>query len=550
MASCTGTSRRGAGEAPRHLPPLGEQRQATAKIWESRTTCRLVLQCPQLMTSPLVPISPASPTRPVGQSLLQIVPSTACLHCDVCCRFPEKDSFLRPFFTGDEIQGAVAAGLVPELFPTIEGAQIDLVPNPAGEGYVCPAFDSATSHCRIYDVRPLDCRLYPFALMWDAGRAQVVLGWDTKCPYMRDAPSSLVDQAAEAVAQWIEQDERVATLVRYPRLIGRFQEDVIPLRTLSKVTEHVQKGKPRIRRQALTIQDQGRLEAALAVTAGFQETPLAAASFAYHYIWRHRLTYTWADLQGHLCLFAESPDGIFLALPPLGEGPIDKPTAEAFRVMREWNGVSPVTRMDNVPEDCVPALRALGYEVTEKEPDYLYAAADLVDLAGEAYRSPRAACNRFLREHCGILESYDPRDRTACMSLFHEWCEQKQRTGPDEWADALLEDAAGAHDTALSAYADLGLIGAVVRVAGRIRAYTLGLWLTPSVFCVLLEVADRDIVGAGAFVFREFCRQALAKGACWINTMDDSGLPRLAKAKHWYRPARLLPNYIVTEFRR
>lgn len=139
------------------------------------------------MTSPLVPIPPASPSRPVGQSLLQIVPSTSCLQCEVCCRFPEKDSFLRPFFTGDEIWAAVAAGLAPELFPSTEGAQIHLVPNPAGEGYVCPAFDSETSHCRIYEVRPLDCRLYPFALMWDAERTHVLLGWDTKCPYMREA---------------------------------------------------------------------------------------------------------------------------------------------------------------------------------------------------------------------------------------------------------------------------------------------------------------------------------------------------------------------------
>jgi hypothetical protein len=367
---------------------------------------------------------------------------------------------------------------------------------------------------------------------------------------MRDAPSSLVDQAVDAVAQWIEQDEQVATLARYPRPIGRFQEDVIPLRTLARVTEHVQEGKTRIRRQALSIQDRGRMEAAVAVTGGFQETPLAAASFAYHYIWRHRLTYTWAELQGHLCLFAESPDGTFLVLPPLGEGPLDQPTAEAFRVMRDWNGDSPVTRMDNVPEACVPALRALGYEVTQKEPDYLYAAADLVDLAGEAYRSPRAACNRFMREHGGALEPYDPRDQRACLSLFHEWREQKQRNGTDAWADALLDDAAGAHEAALSAYTELGLTGAVVRVGGRIRAYTLGLWLNQSVFCVLLEVADRDIVGAGAFVFREFCRQALAKGACWINTMDDSGLPSLAKAKRWYHPARLLPNYVVTESRR
>ncbi|MGB4995400.1 MAG: phosphatidylglycerol lysyltransferase domain-containing protein, partial [Nitrospira sp.] len=256
---------------------------------------------------------------------------------------------------------------------------------------------------------------------------------------------------------------------------------------------------------------------------------------------------SWAVLHDHLCLFADCPDGLFMALPPLGPGPLAQPLAEALRFMRERNGDSRVTRVENVPEACVDEVRALGYRATAKEPDYLYDASALSDLSGESFKSPRAACNRFIRERGGMLEPYEPRDERACVSLFHEWREQKQQAGSDDWACALLEDAAGAHETALSDAAELGLIGAVVRVGGRIRAYTMGLWLNPSVFCVLLEVADRDIVGLGPFVFREFCRQARAKGACWINTMDDSGLPSLARSKQWYHPARLLPNYIVTE---
>lgn len=502
---------------------------------------------PHLMTSPFVPVSPTIPPRSGGDTLLQIVPSAACLRCDVCCRFPEQDSFLRPFFAADEIRAAIAAGLDPERFSSPDGAQIDLVPNPTGEGYVCPAFDSATSQCRIYDVRPLDCRLYPFALMWDAAHAQVVLGWDTKCPYLRDLSSPLVNQAADDIAQWIEQDARIETLARYPRLIGRFQDDVIVLRTLPRVSKRLQQGKAWVSTQALMSQDRARIEAALAVSAGYQRTPLAAASFAYHYIWRHRLTYFWADLHDHICLFAESPDGVFMVLPPLGAGPLAQPLAAAFRFMRERNGSSSVTRIENVSEACVDEMRALGYRVTAKEPDYLYDASDLADLSGESFKSPRAACNRFVREWGGVIEPYAPQDQMACVSLFHEWREQKQRAGADDWACALLEDAVGAHETALSAVLELGLTGAVVRVAGRIRAYTLGLWLHPSTFCVLLEVADRDITGLGPFVFREFCRQARAKGASWINTMDDSGLPSLARSKQWYHPARLLPNSIVTE---
>ena len=40
----------------------------------------------------------------------QIVPSRVCFTCDVCCRFPERDSPLRPYFTREEIQAAFEIG--------------------------------------------------------------------------------------------------------------------------------------------------------------------------------------------------------------------------------------------------------------------------------------------------------------------------------------------------------------------------------------------------------------------------------------------------------
>ena len=116
----------------------------------------------------------------------QIVPSHVCLSCEVCCRFPEPNSSFRPFFTELEIQKAITLGIDATYFSNITGSQVKGIPNPYGEGYLCPAFDPETSHCRIYDVRPLDCQIYPFVLMWDQDRQTVYLAWDTKCPFLID----------------------------------------------------------------------------------------------------------------------------------------------------------------------------------------------------------------------------------------------------------------------------------------------------------------------------------------------------------------------------
>ncbi|HBP89108.1 MAG TPA: YkgJ family cysteine cluster protein [Nitrospirales bacterium] len=184
----------------------------------------------------------------------QVVPSAICFQCQVCCRFLEHDSFLRPFFTEEEIQQAVAHGIPSSSFPDHRGSQIKVVRHPTGEGFLCPAFDPTTQHCRIYEVRPLDCQLYPFALMWNAQHDGVVLGWDTLCPFLLEQansdrpltvgaptsstltlPTAFMEQA-QRVATYLESDNVLKTLALHPRLVTPFQPEVVVLQPLDRLT--------------------------------------------------------------------------------------------------------------------------------------------------------------------------------------------------------------------------------------------------------------------------------------------------------------------------
>jgi Fe-S-cluster containining protein len=168
----------------------------------------------------------------------QIVPSKVCFACDVCCRFPERDSALRPYFTKEEIQAAIARGIPPDAFPDHAGSKVAVVPH--GDGYMCPAFQPETGHCGIYEDRPLDCRLYPVAVMWDQAHASVVMGWDSKCPFIRDNVDSPESQAyVERTAAFLESKESVKVFISNKPLIGSFQDDVIVLRRLDRLTRAV-----------------------------------------------------------------------------------------------------------------------------------------------------------------------------------------------------------------------------------------------------------------------------------------------------------------------
>src|SRR5207245_3921922 len=112
----------------------------------------------------------------------------------------------------------------------------------------------------------------------------------------------------------------------------------------------------------------------------------------------------------------------------------------------------------------------------------------------------------------------------------------------------LAADAEHAHRHGITRAADLGLIGRVVEVEGRIAAYTFGYPLNATTFCILFEIADRNIKGLGAYIFREFCRELESYEL--IDTMDDSGLEGLRRAKLAYHPIRLVESYIVSPARR
>lgn len=168
--------------------------------------------------------------------IVQIVPPEWCFKCDVCCRFPESTSFLAPYFTAKEIALTAGTDVSVRNFFKKTGCKIRLTPG--GEAYICPAFDLQTAHCLIYNVRPFDCELYPFALMQDEAGKNVVLGLDSKCPYVREnTETDLFTSAVRDIANAIESPPLIDIISENRELIGPFQDDVITLIVLKKLSE-------------------------------------------------------------------------------------------------------------------------------------------------------------------------------------------------------------------------------------------------------------------------------------------------------------------------
>jgi len=480
------------------------------------------------------------------QALPQLVPSSTCFRCDVCCRFPEHDSFLRPYFTREEIAEVVAQGVPASWFPDQSGSQVNLVPHPTDEGYLCPAFDAQSGRCGIYEARPWDCQLYPLALMWDESGREVLLGWDTKCPFMREAVPGAIRDHAASIVSLLTTERGLDKIVTHPHLVGRFQDDVVVLKSLPQLTARLRKARVDPRLHPLTPADAPRLSAALERAHALHDDAPAAFAFPYHYIWNSVLPYWWLDHEDTLFLFAQSPDGWFMPLPPLGAGPFDRAVEQAFTLMQQWNGPSPVSRIEQVTNSQKQLLGPTELHFYKKDGEYLYSSSSLSALAGDRYKSQRALCNRAERQQLLAWEPYRLEHLEGCVRLFQRWAVQKRQGNLDSFEKLLLEDAEAAHLRVCTEYEQVGISGTVVKSQNTIVAYTFGYWLTPRTWCVLLEIADRSIPGLAQWVFRETCRQARDRGAVFINTMDDAGLPGLRQSKQAYHPTAMIDAWVGT----
>ena len=172
----------------------------------------------------------------VHATLYQIIPSEVCFSCDVCCRFLEADSPLAPIFTETETEKVIAHGADPSLFRAqVDGNSAQIQLKPHKDFYICPFFNPETSHCTIYPIRPLDCQLYPFALMFSEDGSEVVLGVDTLCPFGEEhLETKTFQQHIHDVIDYIESEAVTAQITANWNIIGDYQDTVRIVHTLSR----------------------------------------------------------------------------------------------------------------------------------------------------------------------------------------------------------------------------------------------------------------------------------------------------------------------------
>ncbi len=169
--------------------------------------------------------------------------------------------------------------------------------------------------------------------------------------------------------------------------------------------------------------------------------------------------------------------------------------------------------------------------------DYIYFSDDLGNLAGRKYHAKRNHISYFKKTFSWQYERITKDNICDCRKMNLEWEKENK-----EYDDGSLTQELSAINRAFDNFEELGLVGGLIRIDGRVVAYTFGEPINERVFCTHVEKAFADIRGAYPMINQQFCLNELMKYK-YINREDDTGDEGLRQAKQSYYPAILLPKF-------
>lgn len=169
------------------------------------------------------------------------------------------------------------------------------------------------------------------------------------------------------------------------------------------------------------------------------------------------------------------------------------------------------------------------YEYDEGFNDYIYSVGKMAELKGKKYHGKRNHITNFKKNNPDwSFEILNKDNINECVALHSEWI--KNHKDDEDYSyefEAVL--------TAFENYEELGFVGGLIRVGGKVIAYTMGERHSDKMFVTHFEKAPAEVQGAYPIINQEFTRNCLMDYE-YVNREEDLGLEGLRKAKQSYNP--------------
>jgi hypothetical protein len=283
----------------------------------------------------------------------------------------------------------------------------------------------------------------------------------------------------------------------------------------------------------LSLQHKEEIEGAL------KENPPQISEFTFTnlFMWRCYYQFQVAENRGFYTLLASPVGSSPYFFPPLGKGDIEGWFEDALDYFRS-RGL-PV-RFERLPDEVIRALPKrpdLQVVVDRDNSDYVYATKHLIRLSGNRYHTPKNHINRFTKRHVWEYQTLTADLIQECLRVQEEWCFSKKCS---ESHGLINEDRA--INEALTHFDLLSYKGGVIRVQGRVEAFTLGELLNPETVVIHIEKTNPELPGLNPLIQQQFLLHEWSH-IPWVNREQDLGIEGLRKSKMSYHPEFLVDKY-------
>lgn len=268
-------------------------------------------------------------------------------------------------------------------------------------------------------------------------------------------------------------------------------------------------------------------------------------TFTNVYLWARFYNVTFAVVEGALVFKSENEEGCSFAF-PAGEPEHVKQAIEALMQYSKERKVS--FTMYNVTPDHFEQLEKwwpgrFQIEYNEDLADYVYESEKLATLSGKKLHSKRNHINKFKSVYEGRW-SYEPITKDNLEECFQMALIWRNENGCEDDEEKNAEICVTLNSLRL--FEELELTGGILKVDGKIAAFTIGEPICEDTFVVHIEKAFADIDGAYTMINQQFVQNACMDYK-YVNREEDTGAEGLRKAKRSYRPVFMVEKGLVTE---
>ena len=267
-------------------------------------------------------------------------------------------------------------------------------------------------------------------------------------------------------------------------------------------------------------------------------------TFANIFLWSRRYPVSWTLVEGALVIKSQEEGSLSLAYPAGEPGQVKK----AIDSLLAYSEGKQLPISFHVTEEQFRQLDSFypgefEVEYDRDDADYVYEAEKLASLSGKKLHGKRNHINKFkkLYEDRWTYEPMSKDNIEDCFQMQFKWRAENDGDEDQEKRDELCVLQNG-----LRLFDELDLIGGVLRVDGKVVAFTFGEALCSDTFVVHFEKALTEIEGAYTMINQQFVEHACMDYQ-YVNREEDTGLEGLRQAKMSYRPAFLVQKGLATK---